>query len=64
MVITGSGRARLEDETIEVGPGDAIRVGLSLTRSFEAGSEGMEMIRIGGRKPEGQDGIRDENFWI
>lgn len=63
VVTSGTGRAKLEDEIIEIGPGDVIRVAPSVVRSFEAGPDGMEVICLGGRKPEGQDGIRVEDFW-
>lgn len=64
VVVSGNGRAKLEEQIIEVGPGDAIRVAPSVARSFEAGPDGMEVICIGGHKQEGQDGIRVEGFWL
>jgi hypothetical protein len=32
-------------------------------RSFEAGSHGLDVICIGGRKPKGGDTERFEDFW-
>jgi hypothetical protein len=32
-------------------------------RSFEAGPEGLDVICIGGRKPEGGDAERFPDFW-
>ena len=32
-------------------------------RAFEAGPDGLLLIAIGGPKPEGGDGVRDEGFW-
>lgn len=63
VVIAGYGRAKLDDEIIDVESGDVLRVPHTVVRSFEAGPEGMEVICIGGRRPEGQDGIRIEDFW-
>jgi quercetin dioxygenase-like cupin family protein len=63
VVIAGSGRAKLDDEVIELSEGDALRVAPAVIRSFEAGPEGMDVICIGGRRPEGGDTERFEDFW-
>jgi mannose-6-phosphate isomerase-like protein (cupin superfamily) len=63
VVIAGSGRARLDDEIIELRPSDVLRVAPAVIRSFEAGPEGMDLICIGGRKPEGGDAERFDDFW-
>ena len=63
VVVRGSGRARLDDEEIELRPWDALRVAPSVIRSFEAGPDGLEVICIGGRKPEGPDSERFPDFW-
>jgi len=49
VVISGSGRVKLDDRIEEVGPLDAIRVGPSVTRAFEAGDEGLELLAFGAR---------------
>jgi len=63
VVVAGSGRAKLDDEVIEVSEWDVLRVAPAVIRSFEAGSEGLDLICIGGRKPESPDGEPFENFW-
>jgi quercetin dioxygenase-like cupin family protein len=63
VVVAGSGRARLDDEVIELDTWDALRVAPAVIRSFEAGSEGLDVICIGGRKPEGPDSERFQDFW-
>jgi mannose-6-phosphate isomerase-like protein (cupin superfamily) len=47
VVLAGSGSVRLDDETVEVGPMDAIRVAPSVSRGFEAGPDGLELIAFG-----------------
>ena len=47
VVISGSGRLKLDDEIVEVGALDAIRVAPQVTRCFEAGPEGLEVIAAG-----------------
>jgi mannose-6-phosphate isomerase-like protein (cupin superfamily) len=56
VVITGGGRMIVDGEVIEVRPWDVIRVAPEATRAFSAGPDGLEMIAVGGPKPEGGDG--------
>ena len=49
VVISGSGRVKLDDEVKEVGELDAIRVGPSVTRAFAAGDEGLELLAFSPR---------------
>ena len=34
-----------------------------IVRAFEAGPDGLELIAVGGPKPEGGDGVRSEAPW-
>jgi uncharacterized cupin superfamily protein len=47
VVLSGSGRVKLDDETIAVRPLDAIRVAPAVSRAFEAGPEGLELLAFG-----------------
>jgi mannose-6-phosphate isomerase-like protein (cupin superfamily) len=47
VVLAGSGRVRLDDEIIDIGKLDAIRVSPETMRSFEAGDEGLEILAFG-----------------
>jgi mannose-6-phosphate isomerase-like protein (cupin superfamily) len=49
VVIGGSGRMKLDDEVLEIGRLDAIRVSPEVTRMFEAGSEDLELLAFGPR---------------
>src|SRR5690348_4428067 len=49
VVLSGSGRMKLDDEIIEVEALDAIRVSPEVTRAFEAGPEGIEVLAVGAR---------------
>jgi mannose-6-phosphate isomerase-like protein (cupin superfamily) len=49
VVLSGSGRMKLDDEIIEVEALDAIRVAPEVTRAFEAGSDGLEVLAVGAR---------------
>lgn len=63
VVIAGSGRAKLNDEVVELGQWDVLRVAPSTTRAFEGGPDGLELIAIGSDRPEGGDGERVDDFW-
>jgi mannose-6-phosphate isomerase-like protein (cupin superfamily) len=47
VVISGSGRMKLDDDIIEVHPLDAIRMAPGVTRILEAGPEGLEVLAVG-----------------
>jgi quercetin dioxygenase-like cupin family protein len=63
VVVAGSGRIRLDDEVREIGPWDVVRVAPEVVRGFEAGPEGLDVIAVGGPKPEGGDGARSDSPW-
>jgi len=61
VVVRGDGLFKLDDEIIEVEMLDAIRVSPEVTRAFEAGDEGLEVIVFGPRRDG--DGELDPGFW-
>ena len=63
VIVGGSGLAKLDDEIVEVAEWDLLRVAPEVMRAFEAGPEGLDVLCIGGRRPEGGEAERDEAFW-
>ena len=63
VVVSGSGRVRLDDEIRDLTQWDVVRVAPEVVRQFEAGPDGLELIAVGGPKPEGGDGVRAESSW-
>jgi quercetin dioxygenase-like cupin family protein len=63
VVVAGDGRVRLDDEVREIRRWDVVRVAPEVVRAFEAGPAGLELIAVGGPKPEGGDGVRSETPW-
>ena len=63
VVVAGSGRIRLNDEVLDVKPWDVVRVAPDTVRAFEAGPDGLELIAVGGPKPEGGDGVPSDSPW-
>lgn len=59
VVIAGSGRAKLGDDEVEIGHLDAIRVAPEVTRNFEAGPDGLELLAFGGPRDSADDASRD-----
>jgi mannose-6-phosphate isomerase-like protein (cupin superfamily) len=49
VVIAGSGRVKLDDDVVELETLDAIRVAPEVTRAFEAGASGLDLIAFGPR---------------
>jgi mannose-6-phosphate isomerase-like protein (cupin superfamily) len=63
VVISGSGRVKLDDEIHDIKQWDIVRVSPRVVRAFEGGPEGMQLIIAGSDRPEGGDGVGSENFW-
>jgi mannose-6-phosphate isomerase-like protein (cupin superfamily) len=61
VVIAGGGRVRLDEEVADLNRLDALRVSPGVTRAFEAGDEGMEVLAFGA-KHQG-DGEIIQDFW-
>ena len=62
VVLSGSGRIKLDDEVRDIGPLDAIRVAPKVARAFEADAEGLELLAFGPRHERDGELIR-EGFW-
>jgi|SRR5271155_2099499 len=63
VVLAGGGRVLLDEETQDIGQWDVIRVAPEVVRSFEAGPEGLEILAVGGPKPEDGDGVAATAAW-
>ena len=58
---SGSGRAKLDDEIVDLSALDALRVAPKVTRAFEAGPDGLELLAFGPHH-EG-DGEIIQDWW-
>lgn len=63
VVVSGGGRMLIGDEVIDLRMWDVVRVAPEVVRAFEAGPDGLEVIAVGGPKPEGGDGEPAEITW-
>jgi uncharacterized cupin superfamily protein len=62
VVLSGSGRVKLDDELRDVEPMDAIRLSPEVARAFEAGPDGLELLVFGPRHA-GDGEILSGDFW-
>ena len=63
VVVAGSGRILLDGELQELALWDVVRVAPEVVRAFEGGPEGLDVLAIGGPKPEEGDGVMGEANW-
>lgn len=63
VVIGGSGRARVDDDILDLRQWDVLRVAPNVVRAFEAGPDGLQLIAVGSDRPEGGDGEMVRDFW-
>jgi len=63
IVLSGSLRAKIEDEVVELKPLDAVRVHKDTMRSFEGGPEGAEILAIGAPSTGPGDGDTVQGWW-
>jgi mannose-6-phosphate isomerase-like protein (cupin superfamily) len=61
VVLSGDGRVRLDDDIVEIGELDAIRIEPSVARRFEAGPGGLALLVFGPRHES--DGELLPDFW-
>ena len=62
VVLSGHGRIMLDDEVVDIGPMDAIRVAPRVIRAFEAGDDGLQLLVFGPRHAGDVEMLR-EDFW-
>ena len=60
VVLSGSGRIKVDDQLVDVAPLDAIRVTPRAARAFEAGPEGLEFLAFGAHHPADGEPVADD----
>jgi mannose-6-phosphate isomerase-like protein (cupin superfamily) len=63
VVVEGAGHILLGKEVIELELWDVIRVAPEVVRAFQAGSEGLTILAVGGPKPVDGDGVKQDPEW-
>lgn len=62
LVLSGTGRVKLDDEIFDVRALDAVRIAPGVARAFEAGPEGLDFIAFGPHHEA--DGEPVEDRWV
>jgi mannose-6-phosphate isomerase-like protein (cupin superfamily) len=63
VVVSGSGRLRLDDEEVAVKQWDAIRISADTMRNVEGGPDGVELILIGAPNAGSGDAEIVQGWW-
>lgn len=61
VVVSGSGRFRVDDDVFDVGPRDVVYCPPQATREWEAGPDGMELLAFGAHADE--DTEMQQGWW-
>jgi mannose-6-phosphate isomerase-like protein (cupin superfamily) len=61
FVLSGSGRVKLDEDVVDLATRDLLRVSPGITRSFEAGPEGLEVLIFGPHVDDDSELVPD--FW-
>jgi mannose-6-phosphate isomerase-like protein (cupin superfamily) len=59
VVLSGTGRVKLDDEIEEVGPLDAVRIAPPVTRAFEAGDDDLVLLAFSPRAQGDAEIVQD-----
>src|SRR4051794_27375117 len=63
LVISGSGRAKIGDDVVDVQAWDAVRVPADEMRAFEAGDDGLELLAFGAPHAPGEVTDMTPEWW-
>jgi len=63
VLVRGSARVKLDDEVLELGPWDAVRIAKETVRNVEAGPEGAELILFAAPKTGAGDAEFEPEWW-
>ena len=63
VVVSGSGRVKLDDEVLELGQWDAVRIAPGTWRNVEAGPGGAEILAFGAPRTETPDIEMKQGWW-
>ena len=63
VVISGSARVAVDDEVVDLGQWDAIRVPRGAMRAMEAGDDGAEILAFGAPNTDNKDADLHQGWW-
>jgi mannose-6-phosphate isomerase-like protein (cupin superfamily) len=63
VVVSGSGRVKLDDKLLDLREWDAVRIAPGTWRNLEAGPEGAEILAFGAPSTGGADIAMTQGWW-
>jgi mannose-6-phosphate isomerase-like protein (cupin superfamily) len=63
VLVSGSARMKIGDDTVELEPWTAIRLPKDTMRAIEAGPEGAEFVLVGAPKTGPGDALMEQGWW-
>jgi mannose-6-phosphate isomerase-like protein (cupin superfamily) len=63
VVLDGGGRIKIDDEVVELGVWDAVRVAPGAMHTLEAGPDGMEYLAFGAPNTDNKDAELVQGWW-
>ena len=63
VILSGSARVKLDDEIVELGAWDALRIPPGVWRSVEGGPEGAELLAVGAPNTQNKDVEMEPGWW-
>jgi mannose-6-phosphate isomerase-like protein (cupin superfamily) len=63
VVVSGSGRIKLDDDVLELRQWDTVRIAAATMRCFEAGPDGAELLVLGGPVRGANDAEMVPGWW-
>ena len=63
LVMSGSARVKLDDDVVELGEWDAVRIPPGAMRAFEGGPDGAEILAFGAPNTDNADIEMTPNWW-
>ena len=63
VVVKGGARVKVDDDVVDLGVLDALRVGPGVMRQFEAGPEGLEYVAFGTPQTDAKEAEMVPGWW-
>ena len=63
VLLSGAARLKLDDETLDLEPLDAVRIAPATMRALEAGSDGCELLLYGAPNVGSGDAETEQGWW-
>jgi mannose-6-phosphate isomerase-like protein (cupin superfamily) len=63
LVVGGSARVKLDDEVVELGQWDVVRIPAGMMRALEGGPEGAEVLAFSAPNNENKDLDMEQGWW-